>query len=318
MIFMTNIESSNSGAESVQRIMVICRGLQASGKSTFSEAWVAEFPATRTRVNRDTIRATYFNALWGDTVDELAVTEIEHTIFASIMSRGKRDVISDNTNLRAAPVKQLMALAAKYGYRVEFQDFNVPLEELLRRDALREKTVGEKVIRDYYKRFIQKDRLPAYPVLESNAVEAETYVAKEGTPRAFIFDIDGTVAKFVNRGPFEWSKVSQDEPIENVIELSRILKKAGYKVVVTSGRDSVCREDTTTWLTTHGVEFDELLMRTEGDQRKDSVIKRELFFEHIADRYDVRGVVDDRLSVSKLWHSLGLTLFRVGDPESTF
>lgn len=308
---MTNINET-------QRVFIICRGLQASGKSSFSLEWVAEAPATRTRVNRDDIRSTYFNFLWGENVDENGVTKIEHTIIETILAQGKRDIVSDNTNLKASSVKQLLALAVKYNYRVEFKDFVVPLDELIRRDSLREKKVGAEVIRNYYERFVQKDKLPPYPVLTTNSVESEQYVAVEGTPRAYIFDIDGTLARFVDRGPFDWDKVSQDEPIVNVIELARTLKAAGYKIVVTSGRDSVCREDTIAWLTLNGIEFDELFMRVKDDMRKDQVVKRELFFENIAGRYDVRGVVDDRLSVSRLWHSLGLTLFRVGDPEATF
>jgi hypothetical protein len=59
-------------------------------------------------------------------------------------------------------------------------------------------------------------------------------------------------------------------------------------------------------------------MRPEGSGDKDTVVKLAIFNEYIRDNYYVRGVFDDRLMVAKLWHEMGLPLFRVGDPEANF
>jgi hypothetical protein len=53
-------------------------------------------------------------------------------------------------------------------------------------------------------------------------------------------------------------------------------------------------------------------MRKNNDQRKDSIIKFELFENHIKDKYYVELVVDDRQQVVDMWRrKLGLTCLQV-------
>ena len=55
-----------------------------------------------------------------------------------------------------------------------------------------------------------------------------------------------------------------------------------------------------------------LLMRAAGDNRKDTIVKRELYMNHIQGRYRVFCVLDDRPSVVRMWRAeLGLTVFAV-------
>ncbi len=152
-------------ATSPERSIIICRGLQASGKSTFSTAWVEESPATRTRINRDAIRYGYCNAGWGEFVDEAGVTTIEHTIARTIMGAGKRDLVIDNTNLKDAAVIPYLRLAKEFGYQVVYQDFEVPLEELFRREAGRQSSLNAAVIQSYFDQYFVDGHLPPRPVL---------------------------------------------------------------------------------------------------------------------------------------------------------
>jgi predicted kinase len=145
--------------------LILCRGLQASGKSTFAENFILQSPETRTRINRDNIRHSYYNSYWGESVDEDGVTHIELAIAESIMRDGKRDIVVDNTNFKFESVFPYLFLAAQHGYEVEFKDFNVELDELLRRDALREKSVGESVIRGYHAKYVKDGKFPPIPVL---------------------------------------------------------------------------------------------------------------------------------------------------------
>ncbi len=93
------------------------------------------------------------------------------------------------------------------------------------------------------------------------------------------------------------------------------LHVAGYKIVFFSGRDAVCRAHTISWLNTHfgWHESDyELSMRPQNDNRKDAIIKQELFEQHILGRYYVEFVVDDRQQVVDMWRrTLGLTCIQV-------
>ncbi len=59
-------------------------------------------------------------------------------------------------------------------------------------------------------------------------------------------------------------------------------------------------------------------MRESGDFRPDDIIKREIFDRKIRGVYNVKFVIDDRLKVCRMWHQLGLNLFRVGDPDADF
>jgi hypothetical protein len=97
-----------------------------------------------------------------------------------------------------------------------------------------------------------------------------------------------------------------------------MLYQAGDKVILMSGRDSVCRKETEDWCDKYGVKYDWLFMRPEGSMEKDRYIKEKLFLEHVAPYYNVLGVFDDRLQVCLLWYDLGLPVFKVGDPVIGF
>src|SRR5690606_32635614 len=128
--------------------------------------------------------------------------------------------------------------------------------------------------------------------------------------KAIIVDIDGTVAtNDGKRGFYEWEKVGADAPRPFIIEMVASLQCVhDYKVIFVSGRDSVCRQQTTEWLDNYlyGV-YSGLFMRAEGDQRRDSVVKKEIFFRDIAPNYNVVGVIDDRAQVLReCWYEIGI------------
>jgi len=66
------------------------------------------------------------------------------------------------------------------------------------------------------------------------------------------------------------------------------------------------------WLAKHNVPYDMLIMRKHTDTRKDSIIKKEIFDEHIKGKYFVRFVLDDRNQVVDMWRQdLGLPCLQV-------
>ncbi len=118
-----------------------------------------------------------------------------------------------------------------------------------------------------------------------------------------------------DRSPYDWSKVGIDKANEAVVLINRSVQS--WKIVL-SGRDSSCKKETEKWLAENGIDYDFIYMRPEGDTRKDVEVKEELYNNHIKGQYNVLGVFDDRLQVCRLWHKLGLPLFRVGDPDADF
>lgn len=138
-------------------------------------------------------------------------------------------------------------------------------------------------------------------------------------PVAVIVDVDGTLA---HRGDnpdarrfFDWHRVGEDTPDEHIVELVNILAQRIH-VIVMSGRDEVCRPETVAWLDKHLARYDALHMRPHRDNRKDAIVKRELYEQHVAGRYDVRWVLDDRAQVVRMWRDeLGLTVLQCADGD---
>jgi trehalose-6-phosphatase len=69
----------------------------------------------------------------------------------------------------------------------------------------------------------------------------------EDKPYAIVADIDGTVARHVSRSPYDYTKVGEDEYIEDVCQ---VLNDLSYHMplVFVSGRDDSCEADTRAWL----------------------------------------------------------------------
>ncbi|MFG1921934.1 polynucleotide kinase [Cryptosporangium sp. NPDC048952] len=128
-----------------------------------------------------------------------------------------------------------------------------------------------------------------------------------------LVDIDGTLAtRVTDRSPYDWQRVGEDAPVEAVVAAVRALHAAGHTILVLSGRDEECRRQTESWLTHHlGVPYERLLMRRARDNRRDDIVKRELYERHIKKHYSVLFVLDDRAQVVKMWRKIGLVCFQV-------
>lgn len=303
--------------------LIITRGLPASGKSTRAKAWVAEDPTRRARVNRDTLRLMMHDGAFiqgssqgPDTEEQIKV--VRDAAIKALLARGV-DVVCDDTNLPQRVARDLRRLAVLAGGEFEVWDLtDVRRKECLRRNALREGAarVPDEVIQDMYRRYIQDKGYPL-PVPEEAADGPEDlvpYEPKPGTPKAIVVDIDGTVALRGLRSPFDETRVGEDLPNEPVIEAVRLHLDAGYRVVFVSGRSYDCRSATRYWLNSMLGNADfELFMRPADDNRKDSVVKRELFDTYVRDQYNVRAVYDDREQVVAMWRSLGLTVMQVAE-----
>jgi len=140
--------------------LIICRGLPASGKSTYSKKWVLEDPKKRVRVNRDDIRRM-LGQYWVPSREDL-VTYIERESVLGALQKGF-DVMLDATNIKSKPehlnrwvsrIKEFASIHTPVSeqYPIEFKDFfDIPLDECMRRDAERgDERVGNAVISKFY------------------------------------------------------------------------------------------------------------------------------------------------------------------------
>lgn len=311
--------------------LTILSGVSGSGKSTWAEAQTGVVV-----VSRDKFRALLFGSDGPEyyKVDKALlkrredyITKVEHEAIASALRAGM-DVISDNTNVRPKYMKSIVDIGFKSGATVERKVVDVPLAVALERNAARGKAGGrlvpEKVIREQYDAL--KSSLnwkPEAPPLPKH------YHGTPGKPKAILVDIDGTLAHMKDhRGAFDWKNVGKDEPDFNVFQIISWIRQGMQaeggvypwgeraKIILMSGRDEVCRQETIDWLTSWDFgDFDHLFMRPQGDMRKDSIIKAELFDAHVRDNYDVVMVFDDRNQVVDMWRSMGVQVAQVAEGD---
>lgn len=137
--------------------LIICRGLPASGKSTWAKQWVLEDPEHRVRINQDDIRLM-LGKYWVPSREKL-VQEIQFDVIIEALSR-EFDVVIDNTNLNNKVLDQFNRLIKTFeDYEIEYKDFfDTPLSVCIERDKNRDLQVTEKVIRSFYNNY--KDKYP--------------------------------------------------------------------------------------------------------------------------------------------------------------
>lgn len=281
--------------------VIILKGLPGSGKSTWAKEKVLKHPGLYKRVNKDDLRAMMDTGEWTPR-NEKFVLVVRNRIIMDGLRMGY-SIIVDDTNFNPTHVDTITRLVSDIeDVKISVKSFDCPLEECIKRDLKRPNSVGERVIRQMYNQYVKPEEK------KPDAIQQD-----ETKPHAYIFDIDGTLALMGERNPFDWRKVSKDAVNTPVKEILSLLKFAGFKIIILSGRDGICMQDTEKWLRQNGIEYDFLALRQKGDTRKDSIIKRELFDQYVAPHYYVKGVFDDRNQVVDLWRSLGLQCFQVAD-----
>ena len=298
----------------------IYKGLPGSGKSTKAKEQVLKSNCSIKRVNKDDLRAM-LDVSKHSKGNERFVVQLRNHIILTALDMGK-SVIVDDTNFHEKHEEDIRKLVkyfneGMYGdnvpkspVQVEVKFFDVSPEECIKRDLQRPNSVGSKVIMQMYNKYLKPKTDRIQKVLEQD----------DNLLKAIIVDIDGTVALNTGgRSPFDGTRVDEDEPNKNVVELVKnYLTNPNYHVIFLSGREgnAVCRKLTKEWLDKVFKECDtyygfKLYMRNEGDTRKDSIIKKELFEANIKDKFYVSFVVDDRNQVIKMWRDLGLTCLQV-------
>jgi hypothetical protein len=143
--------------------------------------------------------------------------------------------------------------------------------------------------------------------------------------RYVIVDLDGTCSNAVNRQHLvdgsqkrDWDKFydqcGEDEAHEDVINLVRVLKDAGYVIVLMTGRVQRVRGRTLMWLTAKNFPaFEALWMRPDGDTRQDCILKAELAAKAGLTPENTFLILDDRDQVVRMWRRLGFRCLQVAN-----
>lgn len=296
--------------------IILTKGLPASGKDTWATKMIRVSNGKFKRVNKDMLRLMLDDNKWSKD-NEKIILNARDSLIKTILQSGNNVIVSD-TNFGKTHEERIRQLANSFSKEnkieviVEIIDFtHVPIEECIKRDLNRPISVGEKVIRQMYNQFLR----PNIPKIKHNFT----------LPDCIICDLDGTLAILNGRNPYDASTCENDElnqPLANILltmlnDSPLSLRKP--HLFFFSGREDKYRAQTESWINNKiGNYADLIIMRKTGDHRKDSIVKKEFYFEYVKDKYNVLAIFDDRLQVCRMWNELGLPLFRVGDPEADF
>jgi predicted kinase len=274
--------------------VTVLKGLPGSGKSTWAREQVLKSRGEIKRINKDDLREMLDAGEWSRGNERFILAARDALILAAV-DRGK-NVLVDDTNLapeHEARIRELVRGKAE----VDVRFFEADVDECIKRDLKRTRSVGERVIRQMYEQFLKP--------------QPELYNPEPELPAAVICDLDGTLAHLNGRNPYDATDCEQDELNHVVAGILRMHEETGVLVVLLSGREDEYRAPTMRWLERHGVKHAELHMRATADNRKDSIIKRELFDREIRHRYRVLYVLDDRNQVVEMWRAMGLICLQV-------
>ena len=139
--------------------IVLCQGIQGSGKSTWALKWAQEDPEHRVRWNNDDFR-NLMGKYWVPSREHVVREIREHFIKYNMTSQ--YDIVVDDMNLNPKTIKyykeavelynKLQSNSARW-YTLEFKLFNTPLEVCIERDSKRENPIGKEVITETYNRY---------------------------------------------------------------------------------------------------------------------------------------------------------------------
>lgn len=148
------------------RKVIILRGLQGSGKSTWAKQWVNEDPEHRVRFNRDDIR-NMLGKYWVPSRETL-INDMYKSFLESAIFDRRYNVVIDNMNLDEKYINEIKEIVRQRNemyddceeipqYEVEVKDFfHIPLQVCIDRDAQRENPIGERVIRNTFNKYKDK------------------------------------------------------------------------------------------------------------------------------------------------------------------
>lgn len=133
--------------------LVMVKGIPGSGKSYWAKMWVDEDPLNRVRINMDSMRGMVYSDEniyrgFGSKV-EVLVSKMCNTAVQEALKMGL-SVVVDNLNLGKRNVKRYRSFAKQAKVEFMVHEMDTPLEVCIERDAYRNRSLGEKRIREIW------------------------------------------------------------------------------------------------------------------------------------------------------------------------
>ncbi len=301
--------------------MITCFiGISNSGKSTKARSLLESFGRQNAViVNRDKIRELLFGFTESDVSGyyhlpefgtlEKEVSRYQDNLIKTAL-RANKNVIIDNTNLKMRYLNEYR----KYGVIVDYVPVEVTLDVAMERNNRRTRQVEPTVIIEQHRQFENLKKSFDFSSYVPSEWHKPSY--NQNLKDCYVFDIDGTLALHDGRSPYDWSRVLEDTVNHNIGliygDLSAITTNNDDKLamIICSGRDEVCRDDTEFWLDRERFYYDELHMRPLNNNEADWIIKERMWVD-ISSRYNIICMFDDRDQVVDHARRLGFTVAQV-------
>jgi hydroxymethylpyrimidine pyrophosphatase-like HAD family hydrolase len=139
--------------------------------------------------------------------------------------------------------------------------------------------------------------------------------------RIIISDLDGTLSDpahriklYRDRKYEEFNKAGKDDkPLQDICNILRSVSDSETHIVICTARSESCRKDTLQWLELNEVPCGQLIMRRNGDNRSDAVVKKEML-DQLLETYKFSQfwfVLEDRNQCVDMWRGEGLVCLQV-------
>jgi len=291
------------------RTIILTKGIPASGKSTWAEEEMKKHPNKYKRINKDLFREMLDCNKWSEK-NETFLLRMRNIIVESSLVKGY-DVIIDDTNFNNIHWESMCEIAKQIGnVQVIEKYFDITLKEALERNSKRLRVVPDNVIEKMYYKYIKnttiEEKKEYYPKNKIGNIKTD-----KNKKYGVIVDIDGTIALPEHRSVFDHKQVITDEPYSEIINLIDMLDSKYYYIILITGRSDSCKEDTIKWLDNNYINYHELHMRKDGDNRKDTIIKEEIYLNHIVPNYNIIYAIDDRPQVCRMWRKHNINVLQL-------
>ena len=140
-----------------------------------------------------------------------------------------------------------------------------------------------------------------------------------------IFDVDGTLMDiehrrhFVTQRPKDFdafrAATKDDTPKHEIFSIAKAMKAAGHRIIISSGRNKAQMDITVEQISSQGLEFDAIFMRSNSDFRPDFEVKEGMLVKMKDQGFDPIMAFDDRQQVVDMWRRQGITVMQVAEGD---